>query len=163
MYHSLGNVYLIIFARKNFVRGNFRTTTFVRKCVKTTFYRFKNFWYILLERNRARWRSSEETSICSYHVYGYHVCKKIWREAIGEELECDREPENSCDRYAVCVKRSGVIIGHLPRKLSSLFAVFNKAWRSNIMYGDWRAQVLRRSTLWESEPFGSGSPSLGTK
>ena len=31
------------------------------------------------------------------------------------------------------------------------------------MYGDWRAQVLRRSTLWESEPFGSGRPSLGLK
>ena len=27
--------------------------------------------------------------ICGYHVYGYHVYKKIWREAIGEELECD--------------------------------------------------------------------------
>ena len=26
---------------------------------------------------------------------------------MGEELECDREPENSCGRYAVAVKRSG--------------------------------------------------------
>ena len=95
-------------------------------------------------------------------IRGYHVYKKIWREAIGEELECNREPENSCDRYAVGVKRSGVIIGHLPRKLSSLFAVF-KAWRCNIMCGDWRAQVLRRSTLWESETFGSGRPSFGMK
>ena len=41
------------------------------------------------------------------------------------ELECNREPENSRDRYAVAVKRSGVVIGHLPRKISSLFAVFN--------------------------------------
>ena len=32
--------------------------------------------------------------------------------------------ENSCHRYAVCGKRSEVIIGHLQRKLSSLFAVF---------------------------------------
>ena len=101
--------------------------------------------------------------IRGYHVYGYHIYKKIWREGIGEELECNREPENSCDRYAVCVKRSEVIIGHLPRKLSSLFAAFNKAWRCNIMYRDWRVQVLRRSTLWESEPFGSGRPSLGMK
>ena len=28
-------------------------------------------------------------------IRGYHVYKKIWREAIGEELECDREPEDS--------------------------------------------------------------------
>ena len=27
--------------------------------------------------------------ILGYHLYGYHVYKKIWREAIGEELECD--------------------------------------------------------------------------
>ena len=62
--------------------------------------------------------------ICGYHVYGYHVYKKIWRKAIGDELECDREPENSCDRYAVCVKRSGVIIDHLLRKLSSVCSLF---------------------------------------
>ena len=57
-------------------------------------------------------------------IRGYHVHKKIWREAIGEELECDREPENSCDCYAVCVKRSEVIIGHLPRKLLRVCLLF---------------------------------------
>ena len=31
------------------------------------------------------------------------------------------------------------------KAIESLFAVF-KAWRCNIVYGDWRAQVLRRST-----------------
>ena len=44
--------------------------------------------------------------------------------AIGEELECDREPGNSCDRYAVAVKRSGVVIGHLPRKVSRVCSLF---------------------------------------
>ena len=29
-----------------------------------------------------------------------------------EELECDREPKNSCDRYTVAVKKSGVVICH---------------------------------------------------
>ena len=57
-------------------------------------------------------------------IRGYHIYKEIWRAAIGEELECDREPENSCDRYAVCVKRSGVVIGHLPRKLSRVCSLF---------------------------------------
>ena len=43
---------------------------------------------------------------------------------MGEELECDREPENSCDRYTVAVKRSGVVIGHLPRKISRVCSLF---------------------------------------
>ena len=73
--------------------------------------------------------------IRGYHVYGYHVYKMIWREAIGEELECDQEPENSCG-----VKRSEVIVGHLPRKLSRVCSLFLRAWRCNSMYGDWRTQ-----------------------
>ena len=43
--------------------------------------------------------------------------KEIWEAAVGEELVCAREPHNSHDRYAVAVKREGVLIGHLPRKL----------------------------------------------
>ena len=57
-------------------------------------------------------------------IRGYHVYKETWRAAIGEELECDREPGNSCDRYAVAVKRSGVVIGHLPRKVSRVCSLF---------------------------------------
>ena len=43
---------------------------------------------------------------------------------MGEELECDREQENLCGRYAVAVKRSGVVIGHLPRKISRVCSLF---------------------------------------
>ena len=57
-------------------------------------------------------------------IRGYHAYKKIRWEAIGEELKCDRDLENSCDRYAVCVKMSEVIIGHLPRKLSRVCSLF---------------------------------------
>ena len=57
-------------------------------------------------------------------IRGYHVYKETWRVVIGEELECDREPGNSCDRYAVAVKRSGVVIGHLPRKVSRVCSLF---------------------------------------
>ena len=47
------------------------------------------------------WRSSEGTVVFAATTY-----TKRWRAAIGEELECDREPGNSCDRYAVAkVKR----------------------------------------------------------
>ena len=44
--------------------------------------------------------------------------------AVGEELVCEREPHNCHDRYAVAVKRTGIIIGHLPRKLSKQCSLF---------------------------------------
>jgi len=44
--------------------------------------------------------------------------------AVGEALACEREPENTFDRYAVAVKKEGTIIGDLPPKLLRVFAVF---------------------------------------
>ena len=32
---------------------------------------------------------------------GYHVYQEIWTAAVDEELVCEREPDNSHDRYAV--------------------------------------------------------------
>ena len=43
-----------------------------------------------------------------------HVYKKLWEVAVGEELECKREPSNLMDRYAIAVVREGNVIGHLP-------------------------------------------------
>ena len=36
-------------------------------------------------------------------IRGYHVYKEIWEAAIGEELDCRREPSNASaiDRYAI--------------------------------------------------------------
>ena len=50
-------------------------------------------------------------------VRGYHVYRDIWAAAIGEELECSREPTNMADRYAVAVRNEETIIGHLPKTL----------------------------------------------
>ena len=41
------------------------------------------------------WKRSKETVVFAAI---YHVYKEIWQAAIGEELECDKEPDNSCDR-----------------------------------------------------------------
>ena len=57
-------------------------------------------------------------------VRGYHVYKEIWCAAVGEELSCIREVENYRDPFAVAVVRSGVIIGHVPRKISSVCSMF---------------------------------------
>ena len=54
-------------------------------------------------------------------IRGYHVYKAIWRAAITETLDCEREPTNASDRYVV---RGGVIIGHLLRKISRVCSIF---------------------------------------
>ena len=43
---------------------------------------------------------------------------------IGEILVCEGEPENSTDRYAVKVIKNGVIVGHLPKKISRSISLF---------------------------------------
>ena len=62
-----------------------------------------------------------ERSCC---VRGYHVYKDVWDAAIGEELDCQRETCNSKDRYAVAVLSDGIIVGHLPRKISRSYSLF---------------------------------------
>ena len=57
-------------------------------------------------------------------VRGYHVYQSVWTAVIGEELFCDREPTNTSDRYAVAIMKGGVIIGHLPRRISKLCTLF---------------------------------------
>ena len=53
-------------------------------------------------------------------VRGYHEYKTIWAAAIGEELECRREPTNTFDPCAV----DGTVVGHLPRKESRAYSLF---------------------------------------
>ena len=57
-------------------------------------------------------------------VRGYHVYKEIWEAATGEILICERELHNGRDRYAEAVKKSGTIIGYLPRKLTRVCSLF---------------------------------------
>ena len=56
------------------------------------------------------------------YVKGYHVYKTLWNPLIGEFLSCEREPDNSMDKYAVCVKKEIKIVGHLPLGKSGKFA-----------------------------------------
>ena len=37
-------------------------------------------------------------------VKGYHVYKYIWVPKMGENCSAEREPDNSEDKYTVCVK-----------------------------------------------------------
>ena len=51
----------------------------------------------------------KSSSVCGYHVY-----RIIWDTAIGEDWVCEREPSNEHDRYAVAIKKDGVIANHRP-------------------------------------------------
>lgn len=55
---------------------------------------------------------------------GYHVYESIWAAALGEQVGCIREPLNANDRYAVALKKDGVVIGHLPQKISRICSLF---------------------------------------
>ena len=51
-------------------------------------------------------------------VRGYHVYQDNWTPVIGERLNCEREEENSRDRYAVAIRKIGDTVGHVPRSIS---------------------------------------------
>ena len=58
-------------------------------------------------------------------VRGYHYYKSIWEAAIdGEVLACKMEVGNVHDTFAVSVKKDGIIVGHCPRKISSICSIF---------------------------------------
>ena len=42
-------------------------------------------------------------------VLDYHIYAHIWKAAVGEVLDCRREPDNANDRYAMAVVKSDTI------------------------------------------------------
>ena len=58
------------------------------------------------------------------YVRGYHAHKDVWNPRIGEVLPLEREPNNSEDRFAVAIKRTGSVVGHLPFNLAPLASAF---------------------------------------
>ena len=57
---------------------------------------------------------------------GHHIYKDIWTPLLGEKLPCISETLNRKDPYAICVLKSGSIVGHLPRKFSTAWSMFLK-------------------------------------
>ena len=55
-------------------------------------------------------------------VRGYHVYKDVWNAMLDEELPCEREMDNTADRFAVAVKKDAVVVGHFHEaRRTSLF------------------------------------------
>ena len=53
---------------------------------------------------------------------GHHIYKEVWTPVTGEVLSCARETVNLHDHFAVKVLRAGVIVGHLPKKISTHYS-----------------------------------------
>ena len=57
-------------------------------------------------------------------IHGYHEYQAVWSPVQGELLDCHREPGNRHDPYAVAVVRSSMLVGHMPRCVSSVCSAF---------------------------------------
>ena len=57
-------------------------------------------------------------------VRGYHVYNETWEAVIGEQLTCERDTTNHHDRFAVAVMKLDAIVGHLPKRISSVCSLF---------------------------------------
>ena len=57
-------------------------------------------------------------------IRGYHVYKEVWNAEVNEELRCEREVGNRSDTFAVAVKKGTVMVGHVPRTISSICSIF---------------------------------------
>ena len=53
-------------------------------------------------------------------IRGFHVYKAIWSAPIGEVLLCESEIGNAHDPYAVSVISMEIVVGHIPRRISTL-------------------------------------------
>lgn len=75
-----------------------------------------------------------QASMRRYHAYYMNATVYI-----GEILDCEIEPENDHDKYAVAVKnKDGVLVGHVPIELSKIF--HNASFSHNM--GKLRPSVL---------------------
>ena len=57
-------------------------------------------------------------------VRGNQLYKDIWEASVREELLCQRENGNHADPFAVAIVKSGVTVGHIPWKISSVCSLF---------------------------------------
>ena len=53
-----------------------------------------------------------------------HKYKDVWEAEVGTTLQCQNETGNSQDIYVVAVLKSGVIVGHVPKKISFTCSFF---------------------------------------
>jgi len=73
---------------------------------------------------RAKRNDMAATYLCNSSIRGYHVYQSMWSTEERENLVCKRKMGNPLDSYAVIVVKGEQTVGHLPRKISRLCALF---------------------------------------
>ena len=58
------------------------------------------------------------------YVHGFHVYQDICTPTTGECLSCQTEDSNAFDPYAVVIRKSVNVTGHVPRKISAACSLF---------------------------------------
>ena len=59
-------------------------------------------------------------------IRGFHIYSNIWNAVIDKELLCEKESGNFTYPFTVGVIKEGSIVGHVPRKISSIVRCFYK-------------------------------------
>jgi len=52
------------------------------------------------------------------------IYKDVWSAVIDEEFPCKQEDGNRFDLFAVAVCNGDIVIGHIPRKISSVCSIY---------------------------------------
>ena len=55
------------------------------------------------------------------YVKGHHEYKDIGTPEIGESLDGQIEPNNPAEKYVVCIRKSGKVVGHLKKGATDRF------------------------------------------
>lgn len=77
-------------------------------------------------RHKSNYKMADEYEVyVQASVRGYHAYFKAATVYIGEVMDCEMEPENDHDSYAVAVRNKDEnIVGHVPIELSKIFHKF---------------------------------------
>ena len=65
--------------------------------------------------------SGDAIFVLSSVIRGHHIYKTVWSPSTGEILEAAREPDNPHDHHVVCLRKTEVIVGHVPRRFGRVF------------------------------------------
>ena len=65
------------------------------------------------------WMGVSSLTVCKAATYIGYVVSSNWRVAV-----CARRPNNDRNRFTIAVNRNENIIGHLPRKISTVCSLF---------------------------------------
>ena len=84
-------------------------------------------------RNYCQWRMSSFIEIHSC-IRGYHIYQGIiWTPIVNEQLTCRSEPGNIQDPHAVAMIKGVDVVGHVPRKISTMCSMFLRRAGSTIV------------------------------